>query len=455
MVMTKAEVEMIASELWEIRCKERKRLETLRAYLLGKPSLTWLPTGQPREVQALARTSRVNLMPLVVKGTTQQLFLGGYVSSDTDAATDIWGAWRLNQMPRKEIGLHKAASGYGVAYAVSVSGDPVPVMKPVSPLKMTTAYGDSDDWPLYALEELSGGRWRLLDGEAVYPLARVDTKRSRGSVSLVFELAGEPKLHGAAVCPVVRYLADEDLDDPVTGDVEPLIPIQDQMNITTFHLLLAQHYGAAGRKVIIGKMVRDLERQFQQSGANTTMTISANPEDVRVEEISQTDLTGFIDSRKAQIELVAAIGQTPVWELMGNLANLAAAALEEARESNDRKVEERKTTFGASHTQLLGLAGQHMGFAVDPFAEVRWRNARPTRARALVDLLVTVSEKLGVPSEALLDKLPFSEEEIARYRRAVRGEPEPDAASGEAPTEEEGDGAEVVAEANEQAGQGV
>ena len=66
--------------------------------------------------------------------------------------------------------------------------------------------------------------------------------------------------HGLGVCPVVRYLHEIDLDGEmdVSGDVEPLIRLQDQINTTTFNLLMAQQYGAFRQRWVTG-MVPDEE----------------------------------------------------------------------------------------------------------------------------------------------------------------------------------------------------
>src|SRR5690606_6224947 len=106
-----------ASELYEIRSRERKRLDTIRLYLQGRPELTYLPPDTPRELQALAKMARVPLMKLIVNATTQQMFVDGYQSADTEAADTIWREiWQSNRWDKKQIPLHKSTAAYGVAY---------------------------------------------------------------------------------------------------------------------------------------------------------------------------------------------------------------------------------------------------------------------------------------------------------------------------------------------------
>lgn len=416
-----------ASELYEIRNRERKRLDTIRLYLQGRPELTYLPPDTPRELQALAKMARVPLMKLIVNATTQQMFVDGYQSADTEAADTIWREiWQSNRWDKKQIPLHKSTAAYGVAYGAilpAADDDAPPVIRPLSARKMTAAYGDDDEWPEYALEQRKDGTWWLYDDTGVYELRRLDKPvRRPGKTTIVFEQVGFTE-HEQDVCPVVRYLADEDLDDPVQGDIEPNMTLQDQINLCTLHLLVAQHYGAHGRKILIGKMMESVEKQLKSS-ASTLLAINAHPSDFAVEELSQTQLDGFIAARESAARFAAAISQTPTHELLGTLSNLAAASLVEVRESTARKVAERKVMIGESHEQLLGQAGTLLGIPVDPAARVRWKRLIDARAVQFVELLGLLAEKLGVPEEALWQETPFSDATVAEWR-AMAAEQQP------------------------------
>jgi hypothetical protein len=418
--MSPDEAQNVANELFELRSKDRRRIEKIRDYLNNEARLTWLPLGTPRELQALAQMSRVNMMPLAVKATTQQMFVDGYTSVDPDADDLIWNVWQLNRWDRKQIGVHKSAASYGVGYGIVMpGGDGVPALRSASPRTMTTAYGQDTDWPRYALEDRGNGTWRLYDDTDTYDFERAAAKNKRGgagNANFTF-IAGSAASHEQDVTPVVRYVSEEDIDDPVLGDVEPLFTLQDQVNLITFHLLVAEHYGAHGRKIIIGRMVKELEARLVKASANTMMTVNAEPGDVQFEELSQTALGDFLTSRQEALRMMAATGQIPAHELLGSLANLAAATLVESRESTGRKVAERQVICGEAHEQLLGQAGTLMGLDVDPMARIRWKPTIDQRAVQLVDLLATISEKLGVPQQALWDQLPFSATDIESFRQ--------------------------------------
>lgn len=432
MALTPAEAAHKASELYELKQQERKRLERIRAYLRGKPELTFLPPSTPREIQALALMARIPLMDLIVKATTQQMFVDGYNAENQEAADRVWKlGWQTNRWDRKQIALHRGTAGYGAAFGTALPSEgenTPPTLRAHSPRRMTASYGTDDDWPDHALEERRDGTWWLYDETTVYEMRKIKPKRGRpGEPTILFEHTGEFE-HGQNVTPVVRYLADEDLDDPVQGDVEPNMTLQDQVNLCSLHLLTAQHLGANGRKILVGKMMQEIEKQLSGSAA-TTLTISAHPDDFKVEELSQTSLDGFIASRESSARFAAAISQTPTHELLGTLSNLAAAGLVESRESTARKLNDRKTVVGESHEQLLAQAGTLLPnpMEIDPAARVRWKPMIDSRTMRFIEILAVLAEKLGVPEKELWKELPFSDATLsdwttAREEMDARGE---------------------------------
>src|SRR5690606_32724481 len=100
----------------------------------------------------------------------------------------IWGIWQANRWDARQIGLHRSISTYGVAYGTALPGEPVPVLKAHSPRTMTTAYGNDDTWPLYALQEMPDGTWRLYDQTLVYVLARGDVRKVVNGKAVAFEV---------------------------------------------------------------------------------------------------------------------------------------------------------------------------------------------------------------------------------------------------------------------------
>lgn len=392
----------LAGDLNKIRQNEANRLDLIHRYLRDDPNerrLGGLPSGAPQDVIRLARLSRVNLLKYIVNARVQAMYVDGFQTPDDPDNVPAWEIWQRNRLDARQIGVHRAALSYGAAYTTVLPGTPVPVIRGASPRQITVAYGDDDEWPRAALEKRRSG-WRLIDEEAVYPLRMGDGDK--------FELADDPRLHGATfegeqVCPVVRYRDTDDLDDPVRGIVEPHIPLQDQINITTFALQVAQHYGAFRQRWIIGWLAES-EKKALEMGASKLMMFE--DENVEVGEFGQTDLRGYIESREATIRHLATASQSAVHELMGEFVNLSAEALEAARASHHAAVDENRIMSGESHEQTLTLAGEMVGQPPDLSASVIWRDTRVRSLQEAAEGLRGLVEGLGVPPRALWNRIP-------------------------------------------------
>jgi hypothetical protein len=263
------------------------------------------------------------------------------------------------------------------------------------------AYGDDDDWPRAALWKVRGDRWRLLDDEAVYELVRTE-----GGVFDLRDVKVHEATHaGEPVCPVVRFRDTDNLDDPVRGIVEPLIPLQDQINITTFGLQVAQHYGAFRQRYIMGWLA-DTEAEALKTGASRLMMFEDSPGDIQVGEFAQTELRGYIESREASIRHMATVSQTPVHELLGELVNLSAEALEAARAGHQAAVDENRVMAGESWEQALNLAGEYGNVEPDPEATVIWQDTRVRSLAEAAQAFGDLVERLGVPPRELWKRIP-------------------------------------------------
>lgn len=423
MALSKDAAAALATRLMEQRQGEKARLNRLLGYrrdgveqggIFSDGRLNGLPSGVPSEVRALVKVSRVNLIRYIVSARVQNMYVDGFQTETSSDNVPAWDVWQRNQMDARQIGVHRAALTFGASYVVVLPGKPVPVLRGVSPRDMTVGYGDDDVWPEAALWSMRGNRWRLIDNEAVYSM--------RGEEGGRLELVGVAP-HGAGVCPVVRFRDTIDLDIPVEGVVEPLITLQDQVNITSFGLHVAQHYGAFRQRYIIGWLA-DSEAEALKTGASRLMMFDDSPDDIRVGEFAQTELRGYIESREATIRHLATVSQTPVHELMGQFVNISADALEAARASHHAGVEENQIAAGEAWEQVLQLASGMAGEPTEPSASVVWRD---TRVRSLTEAAAafgTLVEKLGVPPKALWARIPgVSQHELDQWK-ALADEPD-------------------------------
>lgn len=422
---------------------ERNQLNIVRRYWQGVQSLPILiPQDAPREMKTLARIARVNVCKIVVDSLAQSLFVDAFredpTGSTNSTQSKVWKTWQANKMDARQSGLHRAAAAYGASYAIVLPGDPYPVIRPKSPRRLTAVYTDDDpDWPAAALERCGRGVWKLYDETAVYTVARRPDVKSR-SDALDFVSA---EIHGAGVVPVVRYVDEYDLDDdddveldqtifwpgmrvPMRGQIAPLMTLQDQIDVTTFGLLVAQWWGAFRQRYVIGWTAPSEQAAIKASMARL-MTFADSPDEsgeggIKVGEFGQTLLDGYIASREASLTHAATLSQTPVHELVGKLVNLSAEALAAAEQGHERKADERKTSFGESHEQTLWLAGKYQGEKVELDAEVVWRDTSARSFAAIVDGLGKLAQMLNVPAEELWLKIPgVTQQDVERWKAAA------------------------------------
>lgn len=421
--------------LHNLHVAEREELDLLRRYWKGRQKLpAVIPVGTPGEVRAMDRSSRVNVMPIVINSLVQSTYVDGCRTKGNEDNLPVWGAWQANKMDARQSGIHRATYGYGVAYATVLPGDPEPVIRGVSPRLGTAIYGEDPDWPLWFLECAdNNGLWRLWDDTATY-FVQFDPTGKKDAAFI------ERRDHELGVTPVVRYLDEQDLDDedevepeysgtvncpPTRGQIAPLIPLQDQIDLTTFALQIAQHYTGFRQRWIIG-WTADSEKETMKVGASRILALAAEDADenknIKVGDFAQTDLRGFIESREATLKHVATLSQTPVSEVIGDLANPPSAeALVAIDMGRERKVGERKTSLGESHEQLFGLVALAKGEEFPDDAEVQWRDTSAQAFATAIDGLAMVAEKLGVPKQELWDRIPgTTKQEIERWKAAAK-----------------------------------
>jgi hypothetical protein len=412
-VLSEADALGVISDARTFRSYERNRLERVFQYLRDPDLATayrhgwsnmgplrWLRQDTPQDVLRLAEMSRVNLLRYIVNSATQVLYVDGYRSPKSGDDQPGWDSWQKNNMDARQIGIHRAAISYGASYGIALPGTNGPIIRGASPRRLTAVYGDDDLWPEYALEIRDSpiprhNLWRLYDSQNVFVID--EDEKGRYSVQNILK-------HGAGVTPVVRYLSAVDDDGVVEGEVQPYFALQDQINVTTFSLLVSQHYGAFRQRYVLG-WVADSEEQALTASARKLWTFE-DP-DVKVGEFNQTDLNGYIASREASLRHLATVSQTPAHELLGELVNMSAEALQQAEASFWRKSNERQKSLGESHEQLLELSAGYTGTKTpDSAAEVRWRDTTNRALSQTADALGKLVTGLGVPPQELWELIP-------------------------------------------------
>lgn len=412
---------------------QRERLDIVDSWLNLTHDGPKIPRNASPEHKWIATLAKTPLLSTVVTTVSQALYCTGYKS--TASGESPWQTWQANDMDHRQIAVHRAAIGYGLAYTTVTPGQdsagPRSVIRGVSPRKMVALYADpsEDDWPMFAARfdaaTTSTYMVRLYEDDVVHFVA-------------VGADGDEPEYieyreHDAGVTPVIRYSNSLDLEGRTMGEVEPYIDVAKRINKTDYDRMLAQHSNSWNLRVFSG-----IDATAGPNTENLTPAQAAEQAQVRLRQsdvvmlkdpnskawsLPATPLEGFISSRDSDIDALASVAQIPV-TAFSKLSNISADTLVEIRAGLNQKVFERQMSFGKSHAQTLRLAAQLEGdqqAAEDYEARMDWRDTRVRPWGQTVDALGKAAQMLGVPVEELWEELPWLDQtDLADLKRASR-----------------------------------
>lgn len=434
MPMTEADASRKASDINKLAGVEWMRLRQFERYIRGRQTPPWLPDSAETEYREIARKSASNWLGLVVQATAQGLHVDGYGDTAPDDGSTVWAdAWQANNMDAHQHALHRAVLSLGYSYLIVLPSEAGGVwMRPEAATRMFAIYDDPfDEWPTFALRQVSKTRWELYDDENRYLI----TGSLGGGASV------EILEHGLGVCPVVRMQNQLDLLGTPMGEVEPVMRIQDRIIDATFTLQMVAKYGAFPQRWISGidttKPLTDADGEtlldangdpvFPTIKAYVDHIITALDPDTKFGQFAAADLRQYVEALEAHIRHLAAITQTPPHYLLGSLVNLSADALAAAETGLMRKIRDRRATLGEGYEQALRLAAGILGddeAAMDTSSQVHWQDVESRSLAQVADAMVKLAT-VGVPSQMLLEMIPgWSKQDVEKATDLIdRGGP--------------------------------
>jgi hypothetical protein len=443
---------------------EQIRLRRISNYVRGKQDPPYIPKGVNAEYRWIARKARRNFLPLVISVISQNLHVDGFkpsgtTNSDVSAnqpAPAEWEAFRANRMISRQHGVHRSVIKHGTSYVVVLPGTlstaeeqpaDVPVIRPVSPRRMTAFYADDvdDEWPQFAIEvktiELPQNSSQVFvtvyDEDMRYILQGTPGAGGVEQLNLQIADADNPLLnnqapvasHGLGVCPVVRFLYEVDLDgeDDCSGEIEPIMPIQDQINFDTFNLMISTQFAAFRQRWVTGMSPVDQDgREATPFRPGIDRVWAAEDPGTHFGEFGETALAPYSSVREDGIRHMATVTQVPPYHLLGQVANMSADALAAARDGLDRKIQELQagmTDPWRNVFRLTALAGGNKDDWNDLFGRVIWRDTSARAFGATIDGLGKANSMLGVPATELWPRIPgVTAEDVAAWTLAKQRE---------------------------------
>lgn len=424
-------VALVADDLIGKWQSERQKLDRIDKWARWDHDAPHKPRHATTEYKELAARSQAPWGDLIVGSVAQTLYVEGYRRPDQPKDSTGWTIWQANGMDGRQVALHRSVLTYGLAYGVCVpgktlGGEPMPQMRGVSAREMIAVYDDpaNDDWPVYALrvQKVRGGyRLSLYDDTLVHSLMLTDIGEKPEYQS--------PKEVNAGVAPVVRYKNRFDLEGRTAGEVEPFIPVLGSIDQTKFDRLVVQRFASWIVRTISGMSLTESAAAADTSTDRVKMNLkvedllTAEDPDTKFGSLPATPLDGFIKAHDSDLSVLAAVSQTPAFELLGQMANLSAEALAAAKASQTAKSDERKHTLGEDHEQFIRLACHIAGDsdgAADFSAQVRWADTSIRSLAQAVDALGKMAQMLGFPPELLWAKVPgFTQQDVDEARQRV------------------------------------
>lgn len=412
MVMSRSDVVELANDVlipgWQ---EERRKLDLIDKWHRWEPDSLRdkIPTYADNEHRNLAKIAETPFLSLVVTTVAQQLVAEAFRSARTTDTTTLTAPWLRNRMPSRQRAIYRAALAYGYSYATAMPGDTGSVLRGRSPRDLYAVYGDvvEDEYPMYYLLAKGDHRY-IVDEEAVYILGD-----DNGRLEYI-----EEWVHNVGVAPAVRYSNQIDLEGRTPGEVEPYIQVAGRIDKTTYDRLLVQHFNSWKVRTATGLDMppdpQDVERVKLLLRQNDILTGEAG---VQFGTLDETSPDGLIKATEEDVKILAVVSQTPVHALTGNLVNLSADAIAEARATADLKVHERKVGFGDSNEQLLRLSAHIEGRredAADFTIRTDWADLQSRSMNQAADALGKMATMLKIPVELLWDRIPGVTPEIAK-----------------------------------------
>lgn len=408
-------------ELWPIFKAHRARMMVIEAWKdceLDDAMLPVMPEGSTDEFRRIRDNAPTPWGRLIVATVTQSMFVDDVKLKDGTSAP-AYELWQRNGMDGRQIPLHDSMATFGMAYNLvlpatgRLDGKATAMMRGKSSKDSLAFYRDDfDEYPEFWLEGIptwdAEGHltWRIqfIDEDAIYNLSMEDDDlRTLRSIDYESQPMG--------LCPIVRFANTIDLSGRVTGEIAPFITLFGRIDQDTQDRLVVQRYGAWAVRTIAGmdKPKTDADRAAARIALGIgDLLVSEDPE-TKFGSLAGTPLDGYIKSRESDIRDLAAVSQTPSYQLLGLSDNVGAEGLAAAKDATDKKIFQRRVSAGESHEASLRLAGYAAGMSdvsSDYTSRVHWRNDETQSFLTLAQALGQLATTLEVPPEMLWERIP-------------------------------------------------
>lgn len=403
------------------------KLQVFDAYYEGDQTLAYA-TRKFRDVYGgLFKELTDNWMPIVVDSSVERLRVQGFRFGDSlEADDEAWQIWQANGLDGESNLVHTESVKTGWAYWMVEPGD-IPRITAEHPSQVIVATAPGDRRiRLAALK-----KWR--DGENIYanvylPDRIVKYRTTQRSLQIetydrkwtTIGASGNP----LGVVPVVPVPNNPSMLHGGRSDLAGgPIRIQDAINKLLADMMIGSEYQAYPQRVLLGVDVpRDAEgkpvKNADLQASQSRVWMFPN-KDAKAFEFSAADLKNFREAVDGLVRDLTAVTRTPPHYVAAQIVNASGDALKAAETGLVSKVRDKMDPFGEAHEEAMRLAFR----AIDPDdpraeatdAETIWRDPESRSQAEVVDAAVKLAS-LGVPQEALWERIGASPQEIDRWK---------------------------------------
>lgn len=412
---------------WQASTEKAAEMDRWYYNELEPDDMPRLPKKVTGSIKDLRVSSPTSWAKMIADSSTQDLIVDGLRMSNGEQAP-AWSLWQRNGLDARQRPVHDGVIRHGKAFNLvgravgRLDGEPTAYIRGKSALNCDAFFRDDfDEYADYFVEghiqlDEDGARryrWDLWDEEKHHVLT---SELDFSKMTLV-----ESTPHNMGLCPVVRFTFNIDLTGRTIGEIEPYITVFKRINQSTMDRLVVQRFGAWVIKYLAGLQKPGTEAEQRAQAVALSMTDLLIMEDpkARAGALPATPLDGYIRSREADIRDLAAVSQTPSFQMLGLSDNVGAEGLAAAMSSHDRKMEVLKLSLGESWETSHRLAGFAMGdpqIANDFESRMHWKDTRPESFQTLAQGLATLAEKLEIAPELLWPKV-LDQSDIQRAER--------------------------------------
>ena len=412
--------------------EDQAELNLLERYYEGDAPLPEGAEGASIAYRRFQKKARTNFAQLAVAATRERMIIDGFrTGADGDENGDILARrlWKANSLDVGSADLHSMMLTFGEAYAIV--GPPnafgIPVVTIEDPRQVESKHDPLDPRLITQAVKLFREDELGMDFAYFYYPERIEVfvKEAKSSLYKVDgwiyreDLSSDNPL---GEVPVIKF---KNIDGD--GEFEPYLDILDRINHMVLQRLVIATTQAFKQKWISGDLPTH-DPDGNEIDYNGIFTPSAGalwmlPEGASLGESSQTDLSGILQSVRADIQDFAALTRTPMHYLTPDGANQSAEGAALAREGLVFKAEDRMARVTPSWSKVMSLMFKWIGDDVRASLldlEPLWK---PAERYSLAERADANSKFQDIPFRSRMTMIgQFTPEEVAEMEVERAGE---------------------------------